>query len=119
MRIDIRSETQLAEGVPARRDEPEVEYAEGQWVANAQTGEMEWHAADGGVVSEAEWNAQAAAAAADMAEEATEEPPLATEEAADATEDVPDATASAAEEGASEEAEPGEPAGEAIDGADA
>ena len=49
VRIDIRSETQLAEGVPARRDELEdgVEYAEGQWVANAETGEMEWHAADG------------------------------------------------------------------------
>ncbi len=39
VRIDIRSETQLAEGVPARRDEEEVEYAEGQWVTNAETGE--------------------------------------------------------------------------------
>ena len=59
VRIDIRSETQLAEGIPARRDElePGVEYAEGQWVANAETGEMEWHAADGSVISEAEWNA--------------------------------------------------------------
>ena len=64
VRIDIRSETQLAEGIPARRDELEegVEYAEGQWVANAETGVMEWHAADGTVISEAEWNAQAAAA---------------------------------------------------------
>ena len=76
VRIDIRSETQLAEGIPARRDEldPGVEYAEGQWVANAETGQMEWHAADGSVISEAEWNAQAAggdseaAAAADDAE---------------------------------------------------
>ena len=36
VRIDIRSETQLAEGMPARRDEldPGVEYAEGQWVTN-------------------------------------------------------------------------------------
>ena len=67
VRIDIRSETQLAEGIPARRDELEegVEYAEGQWVANAETGEMEWHAADGSVISEAEWNAQAAAADGD------------------------------------------------------
>ena len=34
VRIDIRSETQLAEGVPPRRDELDegVEYAEGQWV---------------------------------------------------------------------------------------
>src|SRR4051812_9530391 len=67
VRIDIRGETQIAEGVPARRDElePGVEYAEGQWVANAATGEMEWHAADGSVISEAEWNAQAAAAGAE------------------------------------------------------
>ena len=61
VRIDIRSETQLAEGVPPRREELDegVEYAEGQWVTNAATGEMEWHAADGTVISEAEWNAQA------------------------------------------------------------
>ena len=39
VRIDIRSETQLAEGVPARRDELDesVEYAEGQWIQNAET----------------------------------------------------------------------------------
>jgi transcription termination/antitermination protein NusA len=61
VRSDIRSETQLAEGVPPRREELEegVEYAEGQWVTNSATGEMEWHAADGTVISEAEWNAQA------------------------------------------------------------
>jgi N utilization substance protein A len=72
VRIDIRSETQLAEGIPARRDElePGVEYAEGQWVANAETGLMEWHAADGSVISEAEWNAQAAAGDADVAQDA-------------------------------------------------
>ena len=59
VRIDIRSETQLAEGVPAapRRAGRGVEYAEGQWVANTETGEMEWHAADGTVISETEWNA--------------------------------------------------------------
>ena len=61
VRIDIRCETQLAEGVPSRRDESSgVEYEEGEWVANAETGEMEWHAADGTVISETEWNAQAA-----------------------------------------------------------
>jgi N utilization substance protein A len=56
VRVDIRSETQVAEGVPVGggRDD-EVEYAEGEWVANAETGEMEWHAADGTVVSQAEW----------------------------------------------------------------
>ena len=46
VRIDIRGETQLAEG--CRRSTPtSVDYAEGEWVANAETGEMEWHAADG------------------------------------------------------------------------
>ena len=74
VRIDIRSETQLAEGVPPRRDELDegVEYAEGQWVTNTATGEMEWHAADGSVLSEADWNAQAAQASADDAAEETQ-----------------------------------------------
>ena len=38
-----------------RYREAEVEYADGEWIANAETGEMEWHAADGSVVSQAEW----------------------------------------------------------------
>ncbi len=59
VRIDIRSETQLAEGIPARRDELDesVEYAEGQWIQNSATGEMEWHAADGTVMTQSEWSA--------------------------------------------------------------
>jgi N utilization substance protein A len=59
--IAIRSETQVAEGVPAGGGafEPEVEYQEGQWITNAETGKMEWHAADGTVVSQEEWQAQA------------------------------------------------------------
>ena len=65
VRIDIRSESQLADGVPARGELDEgVEYAEGQWVQNAETGEKEWHAADGTVMSEAQWNEAAATAAA-------------------------------------------------------
>ena len=62
VRIDIRSETQLAEGIPARRDELDegVIYAEGQWVTNSASGELEWHAADGTIISESEWNAQQA-----------------------------------------------------------
>ncbi|MBL6629919.1 MAG: transcription termination factor NusA [Actinomycetota bacterium] len=59
VRIDIRSESQLADGVPAgaylTAGEPAVEYAEGEWVTNPDTGEMEWHAADGTVVSQSEW----------------------------------------------------------------
>ena len=50
-----------------RRDADDVEYAEGEWVANAETGEMEWHAADGSVVSESEWQAQTEEPAADAA----------------------------------------------------
>ena len=48
---------------PARRrrgrvlpPDDDVEYAEGEWVANPETGTMEWHAADGSVVSEAQWS---------------------------------------------------------------
>ena len=64
VRVDIRSETQLAEGVPAggRDAEADVDYADGEWRANSATGEMEWHAADGSVISESDWQAQAAAA---------------------------------------------------------
>ena len=59
VRVDIRSETQVAEGVPAGSYLDEhVEYAEGEWKANAETGEMEWHAADGSVISQADWIAQ-------------------------------------------------------------
>src|SRR5918994_6978017 len=59
VRIDIRSETQLAEGVQPRSElDADVEYAEGQWIQNAGSGEMEWHAADGTVMSESDWAAQ-------------------------------------------------------------
>jgi N utilization substance protein A len=105
VRIDIRSETQLAEGVPARRDEEEVEYAEGQWVTNANTGQMEWHAADGTVISEAEWNAQ------QSGDETAEEAPA--EEAGPAegapTEAAPAEEAGPAEEAPTEEAPTEEP----------
>ena len=76
VRIDIRSETQLAEGVPSRREELEdgVEYAEGQWIQNAASGEMEWHAADGTVMSESQWTQAAAEANAPAPETNTTEP---------------------------------------------
>ena len=61
VRIDIRSETQLAEGVPprARSSTRASSTPRASGSTNAETGEMEWHAADGTVISEAEWNAQA------------------------------------------------------------
>ena len=63
-RVDIKSETQRAEEDAGifRSDEryereEGVEYAEGEWVPNAESGELEWHAADGTVVSAQEWAA--------------------------------------------------------------
>jgi transcription termination/antitermination protein NusA len=112
VRIDIRSETQLAEGVPARREEEEVEYAEGQWVTNAATGELEWHAADGTVISEAEWNAQQAAdEATTTADEVAAEDAGAAEEAP--AEDAPAEEAPAEETPAQEAPAEDAPAEEA------
>src|SRR5918994_2109071 len=69
VRVDIRSETQVAEGVPAGGyADDDVGYAEGEWVANADTGDMEWHAADGSVMSQAEWVEQLGGPAADVAD---------------------------------------------------
>jgi len=42
-----------------------VEYAVGEWRPNLETGENEWHAADGSVISESEWNKKAEEAQAE------------------------------------------------------
>ena len=55
-RVDIKSETQLAEEEAGIYREG-GEYAEGQWIANAETGEMEFHSPDGSIVSAKEWSA--------------------------------------------------------------
>ena len=52
-RVDIKSETQIYEEEQGIYQTDE--YAEGEWVPNAETGDMEFHAADGSVVSAAEW----------------------------------------------------------------
>jgi transcription termination/antitermination protein NusA len=74
VRVDIRGENQPI-------DDDDTVYEEGEWVPNAETGEMEWHAADGTVITQAEWNQQADAPAAgddapaaDAAAETTSEP---------------------------------------------
>ena len=59
VRIDIRGESQPVEEVEAPYDE--ADYAEGEWVENAETGKMEWHSADGTVVSADEWEPRARA----------------------------------------------------------
>jgi len=52
VRIDIRGETQ-----PVDAMDDDADYEEGEWVQNADTGEMEWHAADGSVITQREYEA--------------------------------------------------------------
>jgi N utilization substance protein A len=66
VRIDIKSETQASdEAAGIYPVDDDTDYAEGEWVANAETGVMEWHAADGTVVSAEEWEAGSEAPAED------------------------------------------------------
>jgi len=76
VRIDIRGETEPAGGI-----DDDADYEEGEWVPNADTGAMEWHAADGTVLTQEQWNAQAEQAAEGAADEAAQE--VAAAEAAD------------------------------------
>jgi N utilization substance protein A len=62
-RVDIKSESQLAEEESGIfRDENGIEYAEGEWVPNPETGELEWHEADGTVVKAEQWAGDGSAA---------------------------------------------------------
>jgi len=104
LRVEIKSESQLADeeaGVVAE----DVEYAEGEWVANAETGAMEWHAADGSVVSEAQWSEGTpdGEAATDDAAPAAEavvaaDADAVTDEVTDTVGDVPEAALEPVEE---------------------
>jgi N utilization substance protein A len=128
VRVDIRSETQLAEGIPAGGRDADVEYADGEWRTNAETGEMEWHAADGSVISESDWQAQAAdtdvevevidGAEAVEAVEAIAEDLEAAEET-DAAEGSASDEADAARGGSATDDEPATQEGSASDEADA
>jgi transcription termination/antitermination protein NusA len=64
VRIDIRGETQPVDGL-----DDDGDYEEGEWVQNAETGAMEWHAADGTVLTQDQWNEQAATAGSETAAE--------------------------------------------------
>jgi N utilization substance protein A len=58
VRIDIKSETQAAneaQGIFEPRAPRGTEYAEGEWRTNDETGELQFHAADGSVVTQKEW----------------------------------------------------------------
>ncbi|MCC6225935.1 MAG: transcription termination/antitermination protein NusA [Microthrixaceae bacterium] len=54
LRVDIVSETQMAEG---EAEAPAADWAEGEWITDADTGEQMWQPADGGpAISAAEWS---------------------------------------------------------------
>jgi N utilization substance protein A len=72
VRIDIRGETQPVDGL-----DDDADYAEGEWVTNAESGAMEWHAADGTVLTQDQWNEQASQPAAETTEEIVAEEPAA------------------------------------------
>ena len=89
VRIDIRSETQDADGETSGGYAAElgnVEYAEGEWVENAESGEMEWHAADGSVISQTEWAAQTSDGVEEEAAESGEDEAPEAPEASEAPE---------------------------------
>jgi len=90
-RVDIKSESQLAdEESGVYRSEDGVEYAEGEWLPNAETGELEWHEADGTVVSAEAWAGEEATATMDAAGDLAVAP--SDELAAATTEGEPDAS---------------------------
>ncbi len=63
VRLDVKSETQAAEegtsyvAAASSPTDATSGFAEGEWVTNTETGAMEWHAADGSVVSQEQWAA--------------------------------------------------------------
>ena len=98
-RIDIKSETQLAEEEAAYEQQ---EWAEGEWVTDPDTGEQTWVPADGGeAMTAGEWS-EAATEDGDEAEEAAEADEA--EEAAEVEVESPEVEV--AEESASGEADP-------------
>jgi transcription termination/antitermination protein NusA len=119
-RIDIRSETQMAEAAPLV--DPDVEYAEGEWVTNPETGEQVWQPAEGGPAMSAEqWamgSPEGEAAAADSSEPSEAESTVEaddTVEAAAETAETPEASVdeveAAAADGEDAEADAAEDAG--------
>jgi N utilization substance protein A len=69
-RVDIRSETQLAEQESYQTEE----WAQGEWIVDAETGTQMWQPADGSPpITLEEWTAQQAAQADDGAEVGTDD----------------------------------------------
>ena len=96
--INIKSETQFAE----EQEAGEVEWAEGEWVVDPESGEQVWQPADGGEALSAEaWNE---AVVEEPSEEASDEP---AEEASDEpAEEIADDSAESDEDQAEPEADP-------------
>jgi N utilization substance protein A len=89
-RVDIKSETQLAEEAAYAGEE----WAQGEWIVSPETGEQLWQPADGGPpISAEEWSRRTAESLVDE-EATTETEPVAT---TDTTETEPVATADTAE----------------------
>ncbi len=124
VRVDIRSESQVAEGVPAGGYlEQHVEYAEGEWRENAESGEMEWHAADGSVLSQTQWEeaTEGVSKSTDEATEGDEAEAVEAEESGDEVTEGDEAEAVEADEStegdeSSDEAEAEESGDEATEG---
>ncbi len=121
-RIDIKSETQLVEEMNAPAEDYEGEdWAQGEWIVDAETGEQKWQPADGSpAMTLDEYNALASGEAAPIAQEsepAGEEPEgsVVVEDAAAAEEPVaeePVAEEPVAEEPVAEEPVAEEPVAE-------
>ena len=94
-RVDIKSETQLAEEEAYANQD----WAEGEWVVDAETGEQVWQPAEGGEAMSAEAYAQAA----EDVEETEVEAEVEAEVVAEAEAIVEAAEAEAAEETGSED----------------
>jgi N utilization substance protein A len=108
-RVDIKSETQLAE----EETYSQQDWAEGEWVVDAETGEQVWQPAEGGPALSAEaWEAAVAetpegkGGAAPAAPEAAAVAEVAADEAAAPAEPVGEVVAEVATDGAAEVAEP-------------
>ena len=94
VRIDIKSEQMVADEAAGIVPVDDTEYEAGEWIANPETGVMEFHTADGTVVSEGQWQAEADTGPADAGAPADAEATPAAE-----TEATP-AAADTAEDGA-------------------
>jgi len=94
LRIDIRSETEIAEQEAYERTYSGDTWADGEWIVDPATGEQLWQSADGSpALTIEQWEAAQANAAADEVEEAVEE--ALAEDVAEAVEEVADVIAEA------------------------